>query len=221
MFQSFWDPVALSIQVAGLSTLVVLLLALVSGWWMARKTFPGKTFVETLVMLPLVLPPSVIGFIILFLLGRNSPLGSWIWDTFHFSIIFTFWGAVIAAAVVSFPLAYQTIKSGFQSIDPDLENVARSDGASGWQVFYLISLPLNMRFILSGATLGFARALGEFGATLMVAGNIPGRTQTVPTAIYIAVESGQWTWAWLWTLTMMTISFFMLWLVYRLQSKNH
>ncbi len=220
MIQSFWDPVALSIQAAGLSTLLVLLLALISGWWMARKTFPAKTFVETLVMLPLVLPPSIIGFIILFLMGRNSPLGSWLWDTFHFSIIFTFWGAVVAAAVVSFPLAYQTIKSGFQSIDPDLENVARSDGASGWQVFYLISLPLNMRFILSGATLGFARALGEFGATLMVAGNIPGRTQTVPTAIYIAVESGQWTWAWLWTLTMMTVSFFMLWLVYRLQTKN-
>ena len=142
-------------------------------------------------MLPLVLPPTVVGFGLLVLLGRNGPVGRWIEWLFHQPVIFTWWAAVVAAAVVAFPLMYQTFKAGFESVDRDLEDAARAMGAGEGQVFRHVTLPLSWRFLLTGTVLGFARGLGEFGATLMVAGNIPGETQTVPTAIYIAVETGR------------------------------
>ncbi|MBO8170706.1 MAG: molybdate ABC transporter permease subunit [Bacillaceae bacterium] len=220
MLASFWDPIFLSLRVATISTVMVLIIAVFMGWWLARRSFAGKTVIETLFMLPLVLPPSVVGFALLVLLGNNSPLGQWMNRIFDVSLIFSFPGAVIAAGVVAFPLVYQSVKTGYHAVDRDLESVARSDGASNWQVFLYISLPLSWRFILTGATLGFARALGEFGATLMVAGNIPGKTQTVPTAIYIAVESGRLDMAWYWTLSMVFISFVMLLFIQRLQKNN-
>lgn len=170
----------------------------------------GKILLETAFMLPLVLPPTVVGFLLLVILGRKSLFGQWIETIFSAPVIFTWWAAVIAAVVVAFPLVYQTMKSGFSGVDRDLEDAGRSIGANEWQVFRYISLPLAGRALMTAFILGFARALGEFGATLMIAGNIPGKTQTVPTAIYVAVDSGNQTMAWAWTVSIIIISFLML-----------
>ncbi len=161
-------------------------------------------------MLPLVLPPTVVGFLLLIVLGRRSWLGRLIEWVFDAPIIFSWYAGVVASVVVAFPLVYQTMKTGFRSINRSLEDAARSIGASEWQLFRYVSLPLVFQSLLSAYILGFARALGEFGATLMIAGNIPGRTQTVPTAIYVAVDSGNMSMAWVWTGTVIVISFLML-----------
>ncbi|UUZ82781.1 molybdate ABC transporter permease subunit [Paenibacillus sp. P26] len=159
---------------------------------------------------PLVLPPTVVGFVLLVLLGRKSWMGQLIEWLFAAPVIFSWWVAVIASIVVAFPLVYQTMKVGFSSVDRDLEGAARSMGAGEWQVFRYITLPLTVRSLVSAYILGFARGLGEFGATLMIAGNIPGKTQTLPTAIYVAVDAGHTTMAWAWTGSMIVISFLML-----------
>lgn len=206
----FWSPVRLSLQVALLSSVVATVFGIAVAWKMSRTSFRGKILVETAFMLPLVLPPTVVGFLLLVILGRKSLLGQWIEAIFSAPVIFTWWAAVIAAVVVAFPLVYQTMKSGFSGVDRDLEDAGRSIGANEWQVFRYISLPLAARALMTAFILGFARALGEFGATLMIAGNIPGKTQTVPTAIYVAVDSGNQTMAWAWTVSIIIISFIML-----------
>lgn len=166
--------------------------------------------IETLLILPIVLPPTVIGFLLIFFFGRNSPVGMVIEDLFSASIMFTSWAAIIASTIVAFPLMYQTLKIGFQSVDKDIEEAARVDGCNERNVFLFVTLPLSARSIVAGVVLSFARALGEFGATFMFAGNIPGKTQTAPTAIYIAMESGNMNLAWLLALSMVLISFLML-----------
>ncbi|BAB07047.1 molybdenum transport system (permease) [Halalkalibacterium halodurans C-125] len=165
---------------------------------------------DTVLLLPLVLPPSVVGFLLIIIFGRQSPIGQGIEWVFQQPIMFTWWAAVIAATVVAFPLMYQSAKSGFETIDREIEDASRVDGANERQVFLLVTVPLASRAIVAGAILSFARALGEFGATLMFAGNIPGRTQTIPTAIYIAMDAGNMELAWLWVLTILVISFTML-----------
>lgn len=207
---AFWPPVRLSLQVALLSSIVAAVLGIAVAWFMSRRSFRGKVLLETAFMLPLVLPPTVVGFLLLVLLGGKSLLGRWIEAIFSAPVIFTWWAAVIASVVVAFPLVYQTMKSGFAGIDRDLEDAGRSIGANEWQVFRYISLPLAGRALMTAFILGFARALGEFGATLMIAGNIPGKTQTVPTAIYVAVDSGNQPMAWAWTGAVIVISFLML-----------
>ncbi|ANS73369.1 molybdenum ABC transporter permease [Paenibacillus yonginensis] len=209
-WHDFWPPVRLSLQVALLSSILALILGVLAARWMTRARFKGKVLLETLFMLPLVLPPTVVGFLLLLALGRRSWLGHWIEWVFNAPIIFTWWAGVIASVVVAFPLVYQTMKTGFHSIDRSLEDAARSIGAGEWQLFRYVSLPLVFHSLLSAYILGFARALGEFGATLMIAGNIPGKTQTVPTAIYVAVDSGNLPMAWAWTGTVIFISFLML-----------
>ncbi|WP_435172004.1 molybdate ABC transporter permease subunit [Paenibacillus glycanilyticus] len=206
----FWLPIRLSIQVALFSSLFVLLLGVAAAWWMSRTKLKGKILIETVFMLPLVLPPTVVGFLLLVLLGRRSWLGRAIEWLFSAPVIFTWWAAVIAAVVVSFPLVYQTMKVGFQFVDKKLEEAGRSIGANEWQVFRHITLPLAFRSLVSAYILGFARGLGEFGATLMIAGNIPGKTQTIPTAIYVAVDSGNTALAWAWTGSIIVISFILL-----------
>ncbi|GBF75363.1 molybdenum ABC transporter permease subunit [Paenibacillus sp. 598K] len=210
-WQSYWTPIRLSLQVALLASVLVALLGVAAAWWMNRRTFRGKTVIETLFMLPLVLPPTVVGFVLLVVLGRKSWLGQLAERVFQAPIIFSWWAAVIAAVVVAFPLVYQTMKVGLAAVDRDLEDAGRSTGANEWQVFRYITLPLAQRSLVSAFILGFARSLGEFGATLMIAGNIPGKTQTVPTAIYVAVDSGNLTMAWVWTGSVVVISFIMLW----------
>lgn len=177
---------------------------------MANRWFKGKAIIETIFLLPLVLPPTVVGFLLIIFFGRNSLIGQLIESIFQQPIMFTWWAAVLAAIVVAFPLMYQSCKTGFESVDKDIENAARVDGAGEFNIFLFISLPLSLKVIISGAIMSFARALGEFGATLMFAGNIPGKTQTTPTAIYIAIDSGNMEMAWLWVACMIGISFLML-----------
>ncbi|MFZ7946479.1 molybdate ABC transporter permease subunit [Neobacillus sp. 19] len=210
MTDQFWDPVKLSLEIAVVSGCIVLILGLIIGKWMARARFKGKAVVETIFLLPLVLPPTVVGFLLLVVFGKQSPVGRWIEWLFHQPVIFTWWAAVIAALIVAFPLMYQSVKTGFEGVDRDVEDAARVDGANRFQLFLFVSIPLAGKAIISGGILSFARALGEFGATLMFAGNIPGKTQTIPTAIYVAIDSGNMELAWLWVLCMIGISFLML-----------
>jgi molybdate transport system permease protein len=210
MASDFWSPIRLSIEIACVSSLIVLVLGLVLGKVMANTTFKGKAIVETVFLLPLVLPPTVVGFLLIVLFGRNSPVGQWIEWIFKQPVMFTWWAAIIASAVVAFPLMYQSSKTGFEAIDEDIQNAARVDGANEFTLFIFVAIPLALKSIVSGGILSFARALGEFGATLMFAGNIPGKTQTTPTAIYIAIDSGDMQMAWLWVVSMIGISFFML-----------
>jgi len=213
MFKEFWEPVQLSISIALTSGLIVVLSGTLLGFYFAKKSFRGKLLIETLMMLPLVLPPSVIGFLLIILFGNQSFVGAFIKNIFGQSIIFTWYAAVIAAAIVAFPLMFQTAKAGFQGINRTLEEAAKDLGASGWQVFLHISVPLAKKSLIAGSILSSARALGEFGATLMFAGNIPGVTQTVPTAIYMAIDSGNMSMAWLWVISMVLLSFFLLFFV--------
>lgn len=210
MSPDFWSPIKLSIEITLVSGILATVLGLTIGKMMAKRNFKGKSIVETVLLLPLVLPPTVVGFLLIIFFGRYSPIGQLIEWIFKQPIIFTWWAAVIAAAVVAFPLMYQSAVAGFAIIDEDIENAARIDGANEFKIFFYISIPLAFRAIISGAILSFARALGEFGATLMFAGNIPGKTQTIPTAIYMAIDADNMEWAWLWVISMIAISFFML-----------
>ena len=179
-----WSAVTLSLQVTLVATLALAPLGLGLAYLLARVEFRGKTLVETLIHLPLVLPPSVTGYYLVLALGRTNPLIEWL----GWQILFTWQGATIASTIVGIPLMVQASRAALGSIDPVLENAARTLGSTEWEVFRRISLPLARRGIFAGVILGSARALGEFGATLMVAGNIPGRTQTLPLAIYAAVQ---------------------------------
>ncbi|WP_332631436.1 molybdate ABC transporter permease subunit [Halalkalibacter flavus] len=210
MNDMFWSPVILSIKVASISLIIVFVFGLLMAKVMTNRTFKGKSIVETMLLLPLVLPPSVVGFLLIVIFGRQSFIGDIIQFLFNQSIIFTWWAAVIAATVVAFPLMYQSAKAGFETIDKNIEEASRVDGASELKVFLFVTMPLASKAIMTGTILSFARALGEFGATLMFAGNIPGKTQTIPTAIYLAMESGNMQLAWLWVLLIMLISFTML-----------
>lgn len=203
-------PLILSLKICITASVFVAMLGVWAAWWMSRRKRRGSLLLETVFMLPLVLPPTVIGFLLLVMLGRRGWIGiayEWIFDR---SIIFTWLAGVVAAVVVAFPLVYQTMKTGFQGVDRHLEDAARSSGAKEWQVFRYVTLPLAGRSLVSAYILGFARCLGEFGATLMIAGNIPGVTQTTPTAIYTAVEAGHMPLAWSWTVAMVALSFLML-----------
>lgn len=211
----FWPPILLSLQVACLSSVIVLILGVMTARWMSLKKMRGKLFLETFFMLPLVLPPTVVGFLLLVMMGRRSWLGQWIEWLFHAPIIFSWWAAVIASIVVAFPLVYQTMKTGFDGVERSLEDAARSAGANEWQVFRYVTLPLTAPSLLTAMILGFARSLGEFGATLMIAGNIPGKTQTLPTAIFVAVDAGNQPLAWAWTISIVCISFVMLFVARR------
>lgn len=210
MLTTFWEPIKLSIIVTIAAGIIVVITGTLFGLLFAKKQFKGKILVETIFMLPLVLPPSVIGFLLIVVFGNQGVIGTWIKEIFGHSIIFTSYAAVIAATVVAFPLMFQTAKAGFQGVHRKFEEAAKDLGATNFQVFLRVSLPLAKRALLTGTVLSCARALGEFGATLMFAGNITGVTQTVPTAIYMAIDSGNMTLAWLWVITIIALSFLLL-----------
>ena len=218
MLEEFLIPLKISLKVTIVAGVIVIILGTIAGRILSMKSFKGKTLLETILMLPLVLPPTVVGFLLLVIFGRQSFVGKMIEWLFKQPIVFTWWAAVIASIIVAFPLMYQSAKTGFQSVDIEIEEAARVCGASEWNVFFLISIPLSLKAIMSGSILSVARVLGEFGATLMFAGNIPGKTQTVPTAIYLAIDAGNMKMAWLWVLSMVLISFIML-LVVQLKQK--
>jgi molybdate transport system permease protein len=210
MESEFWSPILLSLKVASISVILVFVSGILFARLLSKRQFKGKMLVEIFLLLPIVLPPTVIGFLLIFFFGGNSPVGALIDNLFACSIMFTPLAAVIASSIVAFPLMYQTVRIGFQSVDKGIEDAARVDGANEWNVFFLVTLPLSTKSIISGLILSFARALGEFGATFMFAGNIPGKTQTAPTAIYIAMDSGNMNLAWMLVLAMIVISALML-----------
>jgi len=191
-----WQLVGFSLRMALASLLLVLPVGLALAWWLARKHWRGKAVVETLVSLPLVLPPVVTGLVLLQLFGRRGPVGSWLHNIFNCDVVFTWRAVVIALAAMSLPLFVRAARTAFEEEDVKFEQLARTLGAGEWRVFFTITLPLAKRGVLAGTLLAFARALGEFGATIMVAGNIPGRTTTLPVAIYAAVQNGEDAHAW-------------------------
>ena len=186
-----WYPLVLSLKVATAATLLALLLGLALGWVFARHRFPGSGLLKSACMLPLVLPPTVIGYAILVAMGRRSALGGWLRERFDYTIIFNWHGAVVASALVSLPLVLISASAAFGNVDRTLEAAARTLRQSRWSVFVRVTLPLAWPGILAGTMLAFARAMGEFGASLMVAGSIPKQTQTLSIAIYDAVQAGQ------------------------------
>ncbi|WP_079529070.1 molybdate ABC transporter permease subunit [Halobacillus hunanensis] len=201
------SPLFLSIKIATIATSIVFILGVFFARVIARKKFPGKSFVESVILLPLVLPPTVVGFGLLYLFGKNGPLGSFLLQSFDIQVVFSWIGAVVAAVVVSFPLMYQSASAAFQNYDQNVENAALTMGASKWKIFFTISFPLAWPGLLAGLVLSFARALGEFGATLMIAGYIPGETNTIPLAIYFAVEAGHMEQARFWVLIIVSLGF--------------
>lgn len=181
----------LSLKVAGWATAINLVLGSAVGFLLARRRFPGRELLDALLTLPMVLPPTVLGYYLLVLVGRKGVVGQWLEETFGIRLIFTWQGAVIAASIVAFPLVAKSARAAFEGVDGQLEQAARVLGLREWAVFLRVTLPLAWRGILAGTLLAFARALGEFGATLMVAGSIPGKTQTLSIAVYEAVQAGQ------------------------------
>jgi molybdate transport system permease protein len=185
------DPIILSLKIASVATVFSFLLGNFFAYVLNKKKIPGKNIWETVLIMPMILPPSVMGYLLLIVFGKRGPVGAFLLEHFGIQVVFTWVGAVIAACVVSLPLMYQNVKAAFISADPIYEQAAMTLGSSEWRIFRTVTFPLAWPGVVSGVVLTFARALGEFGATLMIAGNIPGRTQTVPTAIYFAVESGK------------------------------
>lgn len=186
-----WSPIILSLKIALIATIFSFTLGIFFAYIINKKHIRGKSFLETLLILPMILPPSVTGYFLLIALGKRGLIGSFFIDYFDFQIVFTWMGAAVAACIVSLPLMYQNVKAAFINLDPIYEQAGRTLGSSELKVFFTIVIPLSWPGIISGTVLAFARAMGEFGATLMIAGNIPGKTQTIPTAIYYAVESGK------------------------------
>lgn len=181
----------LSVKVAFLSLIVMFPPGLLVGWLLAKRKFLGKSFLNTFVMLPLVLPPVVSGYLLLMLLSKHGPVGGFLFQSFGIELVFSEFAVVIALSVISFPLLVRGIMTGMAAVPQELENVARTLGASPMKVFFTVTLPLASRGIVGGVILGFSKSLGEFGATIMVAGNIPGKTQTMALAIFNAVQLGQ------------------------------
>lgn len=202
------SPIFLSLKVSLIAVIIDSVLGISLALLIEKKSFPGKTLLESLVMLPLVLPPTVAGFFLLFLLGRNGPIGKAL-QMLSLDIIFTWWAAIIASAIVALPLMYQGVKTSLEAIDLSLEQVARTLGANEIKVLLTITLPLAWPGIISGLVMAFTRSLGEFGATLMVAGNIPGKTQTIPVAIYSQSSSGDMSSAGYMVLILVALSFSM------------
>ena len=208
-----WQPLLLSLQVTAVATVLMVVCGLPLALLLARRRFRGAALVETLVSLPLVLPPTVVGYYLLLLLGRGSPTVEW----FGWQILFTWGAAAIASAIMGFPLFVLSARAAIAGVDPALEHAARTLGSSELEVTRRITLPLARRGILAGLVLGATRALGEFGATLMVAGSIPGRTQTLPLALYDAVQNRQYDQANAMVLLLTVLAFVSLWAVRRFE----
>jgi molybdate transport system permease protein len=187
---SFLHPLTLTLKVAGLATALAMVVGVLAAYALARWKFPGNDVLDAVFTLPMVMPPTVLGYYLLVLIGRRGVVGVWLQEVFGITLMFTWQGAVIAAAVVAFPLVFKSARAALEGVGKQYEDAARTLGQKEVAVFLRVSLPLAFRGVLAGTMLAFARALGEFGATLMVAGNLPGRTQTLSLAVYSAVQAG-------------------------------
>jgi molybdate transport system permease protein len=191
MTEQDWQIVWFTAWVSALSTVLILPFGLAAGLLLARCNWPGKSLVETILSLPLVMPPVATGLILLKLLGRRGAIGGFLHDTLHLDVVFTWIGVMVSLCVMSFPLLVRSARVAFEEVNPRLEQIARTMGAGDLRVFGTITVPLAARGLVAGLILAFARALGEFGATIMVAGNIPGRTSTLSLAIFQSVQLGE------------------------------
>jgi molybdate transport system permease protein len=186
-----WFPIKLSFAVASAATLIALVVGSMLAWLLARKRFPGRDVLDALITLPLVLPPTVLGYFLLVLLGTRSAFGAFLYHRFGIRLTFTVTAAVIAATIHALPLVTKSLRAAFESVNTEFEAVARTLGLGGLRIFFRVTLPLAWRGVLAATALAFARALGDFGVTIMIAGNIPGKTQTASVAIYDAVQAGR------------------------------
>lgn len=210
-----WFPIRLSFLVAGAATLIALVVGSALAWVLARKRFPGRDMVDALVMLPLVLPPTVMGYYLLVLLGTRSAFGAFLYNRLGIRLTFTVWAAVIAATIHALPLVTKSLRAAFEGVDTELEAAARTLGLNGRRIFFRVTLPLASRGVLAATALAFARALGDFGITIMIAGNIPGKTQTVSVAIYDAAQAGRESEAFTLSVIVSLIAVVMLYLINR------
>ncbi|KGT93793.1 molybdate ABC transporter permease subunit [Enterobacter cancerogenus] len=184
-----WQAVFLSLKVSSVAVLFSLPFGIMMAWILARCRFPGKTLLDSVIHLPLVLPPVVVGYLLLIALGRRGFIGEWLYDWFGFTLAFSWQGAVLASAVMAFPLMVRAIRLALEAVDTKLEQAARTLGAGRWRVFFTITLPLTLPGIIVGTVLAFARSLGEFGATITFVSNIPGETRTIPSAMFTLIET--------------------------------
>ncbi len=212
--------VAFTVAMAILGTALIVPPGVLLGWLLARKQWRGKTLLETAVSMPLVVPPVLTGLVLLKIFGKRGPLGPWVANWFHTEVIFTWKAVVVALAVMSLPMLVKNARAAIEEVNPELEQVARTLGSPEWRVFLFITVPLARRGIFAGILLAFARALGEFGATIMVAGNISGKTTTLSVAIYQGVQLGQDATVWKLAAISITIAFFVLFLSERLLKKG-
>jgi len=184
-----WQAVLLSLKVSSLAVVFSLPFGIFFAWLLVRRNFPGKALLDGLIHLPLVLPPVVVGYLLLLGFGRRGFIGEYLYDWFGFSFAFSWRGAALASAVIAFPLMVRAIRLALEAVDTKLEQAARTLGAGRWRVFFTITLPLTLPGIIAGTVLGFARSLGEFGATITFVSNIPGETRTLPSAMYTLIET--------------------------------
>jgi len=205
-----WQITIFSVSVGLVSTLLILPFGVTLAWLFARKEWPLKSIIETVVLLPLVMPPVSTGLILLRIFGRRSPIGRWLYER-GIEIVFNWKGVLIAMAVMSFPLLVRSVRTSFAEVNPRLEQIAATLGASPLKIFFVITVPLAYKGIVAGALLAFSRALGEFGATILLAGNIPGRTQTLSLAIYNFVQLGQDSEAYTLLGVTVTLAFIFVW----------
>jgi molybdate transport system permease protein len=205
-------PIILSLQAAGMASFFLIFFGILIAKFMAETDFFGKDILEGFLILPLVVPPVVVGFLLLILFGKYGPIGILFQTLFNTSIIFTIYAAAVASFLVAFPLMYKSARSAFEGVDENLKDAAKTLGAGNWKIFFTITLPLSFPGLVSGFILAFARALGEFGATIMVAGDIPGKTNTIPIQIFFATENGDLNGAAVYVLTICIINLFLIFL---------
>jgi molybdate transport system permease protein len=204
--ESYLSPLLISLRTVLVATVITFFLGIAAARWMARYSGRLKSLLDGLFILPLVLPPTVVGFGLLLLFGKNGPLGQ-LFSLLNTTIVFSWPATVISAVVMAFPLMYMTARGGFEQVDVNFENAARTLGASEWRVFWTVTLPIARPAVIAATLLAFARSLGEFGATLMLAGNIPGKTATIPIAIYFDIQAGHMNEALILVLIVLVISF--------------
>lgn len=220
LFSINWFPIRLSLFVASIATIIALTIGCSLAWFLARKKFFGRDILDSLITLPLVLPPTVLGYYLLTLLGTRSPLGAFLYDNFGIRITFTVTAAIIAATIHALPLVTKSLRASFEAINPELEAAARTLGLNERKVFFRVTLPLAKRSVLAAMALAFARALGDFGITIMIAGNIPFKTQTASIAIYDAAQAGRDNDAFTLSVIVSLIAVTMLYLINRFGKQN-
>ncbi|MGL5327801.1 MAG: molybdate ABC transporter permease subunit [Peptostreptococcaceae bacterium] len=214
-----WSPLIISLKTAIISTMITFIIGIVVSYLMANYNGRYKGIIDGLLTLPLVLPPTVVGFLLLLIIGKNGLIGQ-VLLKYDKTIVFSWLATVIASTAVAFPMMYRTTRASFEQIDNNMISAARTLGLSEWKIFYKIAIPLAWPGIIAGIVLSFARSLGEFGATLMIAGNIPGKTQTMPLAVFFAVEGGDMKVAFVWVIIIMMISIIMI-LILNYWSERH